>query len=766
MRLRIKLAHKLGGAFAVLLCCALALGGMAHYSLHSLSNTLRERSAFEAVLELGQKAQFAAYDWLVHREELAMAASTNKSHSPLVQYQQLRADFFSAIDSFSSQPNSSIESKTLNQYKAAFEKFDASFGAYQHNFEMSVTMVKGLRKASVGLLAKAQSLDKAIDRRTRKLNKQIQSIKDAVQSHSFDPFADDKKFSLQLLKRMEQMKTLTKQKQIAAIMLNKPLSFQEMAKDFILYKDEASGKGLILEMEKLLGLNDNASMGETLSQLSAAFPAGRESKLFDQITALTKQYLEAFQNYFTLTGKMKISMREMTESQVELRTIVTTIRQEATARFIALQDAATKRMGALSLVAVLVSILFVVMSVSQVVLPIRRIIGDIGNACAAIAFGSNKTLHRIRRKGGDELGDLARCFNELLDVFEDNTKEIATATNRAETEAQNAKAALDSLQKAQEKAESARREGMLEAVHALERIVSNLVQTSNIIATQISDASTQAGELQRRTSESSLSLREMGTSIQAVASSSSLAALNADEVMGTAHKGADVVQGAIEAIFKVRSQTDLLKSSLTTLSTQASSINEIMTVINDIADQTNLLALNAAIEAARAGDAGRGFAVVADEVRKLAEKTMNATKDVEQAIYAIQNSADENVIGMERAEEAVSGSTKLAEEAGSSLQEIVDLIEESASQVRNIATAVEQQSTSSEQITVATSVVNSVAGEMATLMEKSDDATSDLMQLASELRDLINELRQECGQDTNEYVPLAHKTEEHAELTA
>lgn len=85
------------------------------------------------------------------------------------------------------------------------------------------------------------------------------------------------------------------------------------------------------------------------------------------------------------------------------------------------------------------------------------------------------------------------------------------------------------------------------------------------------------------------------------------------------------------------------------LSGHAQAINEIMTVISDIADQTNLLALNAAIEAARAGDAGRGFAVVADEVRKLAEKTMVSTLEVGKAIHAIRKFAD----GVHRMDAAV-----------------------------------------------------------------------------------------------------------------
>ena len=83
------------------------------------------------------------------------------------------------------------------------------------------------------------------------------------------------------------------------------------------------------------------------------------------------------------------------------------------------------------------------------------------------------------------------------------------------------------------------------------------------------------------------------------------------------------------------------KENISSLNDSVDSINNIINLIKDIADQTNLLALNAAIEAARAGDAGRGFAVVADEVRKLAERTQNATKEVEVTIGVLkQNSSN------------------------------------------------------------------------------------------------------------------------------
>ena len=132
--------------------------------------------------------------------------------------------------------------------------------------------------------------------------------------------------------------------------------------------------------------------------------------------------------------------------------------------------------------------------------------------------------------------------------------------------------------------------------------------------------------------------------------------------------------------------------------------------------------------------------MVADEVRKLAEKTMSATKEVGEAVAAIQSGTKHSIQDMEKASAMVGKSTDYAAEAGKALTSIVATVESTADQVRAIATAAEEQSSSSEEINRNTEEVNRIAMETSQAMEASSSAVKELSRLADDLQNVIEEL--------------------------
>jgi len=282
-------------------------------------------------------------------------------------------------------------------------------------------------------------------------------------------------------------------------------------------------------------------------------------------------------------------------------------------------------------------------------------------------------------------------------------------------------------------------------IQSMRRVADKAGNASERIFSDINDLSEriekvgEGVEIQRdRMTETATAMEEMNSTVAEVAQNASLAAGNADQSRENAATGARGVSDSVEAIKKVEDEVLSLKQTMSQLGERAENIDRVINVINDIADQTNLLALNAAIEAARAGEAGRGFAVVADEVRKLAEKTMEATKEVGEAITDIQQHVQTNVASVDRAAEDIVAGTETAVESGKYMQEIVTIIESTSEQVESIATASEEQSATSEEINRAVSEVTRVAQETAAEMDEARDILIEVSSLVQELDSLIN----------------------------
>jgi methyl-accepting chemotaxis protein len=178
-----------------------------------------------------------------------------------------------------------------------------------------------------------------------------------------------------------------------------------------------------------------------------------------------------------------------------------------------------------------------------------------------------------------------------------------------------------------------------------------------------------------------------------------------------------------------------------TLGKSSDQIGRIISVIDDIADQTNLLALNAAIEAARAGEQGRGFAVVADEVRKLAERTTTATKEIANMIQTIQGETIQAVQSMELGTKEVDQGIAMADAAGSSLREIVELSQRVTDMVTQMASASEQQAGASEEISKSVEGISSVTQETATGIQQIARTAEDLNRLTDDLQRMIGRFK-------------------------
>ena len=153
-------------------------------------------------------------------------------------------------------------------------------------------------------------------------------------------------------------------------------------------------------------------------------------------------------------------------------------------------------------------------------------------------------------------------------------------------------------------------------------------------------------------------------------------------------------------------------------------IVDIIGVIDGIAFQTNILALNAAVEAARAGEQGRGFAVVASEVRNLAQRSAAAAREIK---GLIADSVDK-----------VDAGSKLVDEAGSTMHEIVDSIRQVATLVKGITVASGEQSRGIEQVNVALIEMDGVTQQNAALVEEAAAAAQAMQQQAAALTQLVS----------------------------
>ncbi|UAB70803.1 methyl-accepting chemotaxis protein [Vibrio sp. SCSIO 43132] len=193
-------------------------------------------------------------------------------------------------------------------------------------------------------------------------------------------------------------------------------------------------------------------------------------------------------------------------------------------------------------------------------------------------------------------------------------------------------------------------------------------------------------------------MSEMTTTVQTVAEHAQNASSVTENASQQAQQGQRFVQDTVGKMSELSGDISESAQAVNQVEERVESIGSVVGTIQGISEQTNLLALNAAIEAARAGEAGRGFAVVADEVRNLAQRTQQATVEIQEMITQLQSSANSAVELMEKSVVEAAEGVDLVTNAGTELDGIVAQVSEINDMNFQIATAAGQQSTVAEEM--------------------------------------------------------------------
>ena len=247
---------------------------------------------------------------------------------------------------------------------------------------------------------------------------------------------------------------------------------------------------------------------------------------------------------------------------------------------------------------------------------------------------------------------------------------------------------------------------------SLARIVSAVRNNAESVATASAQIAQGNQDLSQRTEQQASALQETAASMEQLGSTVQQNARNAQQADQLAREASDVAQRGGSVVGDVVQRVKAINDG-------SRRIAEIIGTIDGIAFQTNILALNAAVEAARAGEQGRGFAVVAGEVRALAQRSSEAAREIKELITA----------SVEQAEAGAS----LADQAGRTMQEVVEAIRRVSGIVGEISSASAEQSSGVAQVGTAVNQMDQATQQNATLVQESAAAADSLQGQAQQL---------------------------------
>ena len=264
-------------------------------------------------------------------------------------------------------------------------------------------------------------------------------------------------------------------------------------------------------------------------------------------------------------------------------------------------------------------------------------------------------------------------------------------------------------------------------------LVGKVRMGTDSITTASSEIASGNSDLSQRTEEQASSLEETASSMEELTST---VKQNADNAL----QANQLAAGASEVAVKGGAVVGQVVQTMSAINESSKKIVDIISVIDGIAFQTNILALNAAVEAARAGEQGRGFAVVATEVRTLAQRSAAAAKEIKELISDSVSKVEDG--------------TRLVDEAGTTMGEIVSAVQRVTDIMNEISAASQEQSTGIEQVNQAVTQMDEVTQQNAALVEEAAAAAESMQEQAQGLMQAVSTFRLSGGSGHTMSMPV------------
>ena len=334
----------------------------------------------------------------------------------------------------------------------------------------------------------------------------------------------------------------------------------------------------------------------------------------------------------------------------------------------------------------------------SIIRSITRSLGQVSEELRELAIGEADLTQRIPVEGEDEVGDLSRNFNHLMDNLLSLVRRVHTS----------------GIQVTSSSTQIAASAKELEAT-----VAEQVASTNEVVAT---------------TREISANSQEL---VQTVAEVSALS----EKTAVSAGAGQEGLRRMGTAMGQMEEASRSISSRLAVINEKANNINSVVGTINKVADQTNLLSLNAAIEAEKAGEYGLGFSVVAREIRRLADQTAVATLDIEQMVREMQTAVSAGVMEMDKFSEEVRRSVEEVGRISAQLGQIIEQVEALTPRFETVNEGMQAQAQGAQQISEAMVQLSEAARQTAESLRETNGAIGQLNEAARGLQQEVSRFK-------------------------